>query len=112
MTVLKVASVVPVADMDRAIEVWQMLLGAAPTFRDGGAWAQFESNGARVALAGSDRTSDKAGLMLKVDNLDAIWSATHEAGWQCEAIGIGPHERRFLATTEEGVHITFYASLK
>ena len=38
-----------------AAKVWAALLGVAPTFVDGDRWAQFDVNGKRIALAGTDR---------------------------------------------------------
>ena len=59
MEVQSIATVLPVDDVAAAARAFAALLGAAPTFVDGDRWAQFDVAGRRVALAGTDRVSDK-----------------------------------------------------
>src|SRR5438046_1520942 len=66
MDITGVTPVPPVDDVAAAAEVWAALLGVAPTFVDGQRWAQFDVAGKRIVLAGADRVSDRAGLMIKV----------------------------------------------
>lgn len=107
MHVEKVATVVPVDDLERAVRRWTALLGTEPTFVDGDRWAQFDIAGARIALAGTDRASDAVGLMLKVDDLDAARAAATQAGLTVGEVETGPHELRAVATGD-AAPVVFY----
>lgn len=109
MNVEAVAAVLPVESVAEAAKVWAELLGAQPTFVDGERWAQFDIGGRRIALAGTDRVSDKAGLMIKVSDLAAARARAEALGLAPSAISDGPHERRFTAEAPGGWPVTFYA---
>jgi hypothetical protein len=101
--------VLPVPDVDSAARVWAALLGVAPRFVDGERWAQFDVDGRRLALAGTDRMSDRAGVMIKVDDLAEARRRVLAAGLTADATMEGPHELRFTAAGPGGWPITFYA---
>jgi catechol 2,3-dioxygenase-like lactoylglutathione lyase family enzyme len=105
----RVATVLPVADLAAAVTAWSALLGAEPTFVDGDRWAQFDVGGARIALAGSDRTSDLPGLMLKVADLDAARAEAAAQGLAVTEPQTGPHEVRATVTGPDGVPVVLYA---
>lgn len=107
----KMATVLPVEDMPAAVAAWSALLGAAPTFVDGDRWAQFDVAGSRLALAGTDRTADAAGLMVKVADLAAVHGQLAAAGFAPGAIETGPHERRFAVVMPGGWAATLYQPL-
>lgn len=107
----KLATVLPVEDMQAAVAAWSALLGAQPTFVDGDRWAQFDVAGSRLALAGTDRTADTAGVMVKVADLDAVHARLTDAGFAPGAIEIGPHERRFAVSMPGGWAATLYQPL-
>jgi hypothetical protein len=81
----------------------------APTFVDDGRWAQFDAGGHRLALAGSDRTSDLAGVMIKVGDLAAARAAAVATGLETGPIVEGLHELRFVVMTPGGWPATLYA---
>lgn len=107
----KLATVLPVKDMEAAVGAWSALLGAQPTFVDGDRWAQFDVAGSRLALAGADRSTDAAGVMVKVADLDAVYARLTEAGFAPASIETGPHERRFAVTMPGGWAATLYQPL-
>ena len=109
MEILGVASVLPVDDVAAAAKTWQALLGVAPTFVDGERWAQFDVDGRRIALAGTDRVSNLPGLMLKVADLEAARGRAEAEVLTIGPIEEGPHERRFLADGPGGWPVVFYA---
>lgn len=104
----KLATVLPVSNVALAANAWSELLGAAPTFVDGDRWAQFDVGGGRLALAGIDRTSDDAGLMVKVADVEIVHQKLSQNGRQPTSIASGPHERRFTVAGPGGVPVTFY----
>ena len=101
--------VLPVPDLAEAAKVWSALLGVAPTFVDGDRWAQFDVAGRRLALAGTDRASDQAGLMIKVADLAAARAAAEAAGLSVSEPVTGPHELRCTAVTPGGWALVLYA---
>jgi catechol 2,3-dioxygenase-like lactoylglutathione lyase family enzyme len=105
----KLAAVLPVDDLDAAVEFYRQVLGTEPTFVDGDRWAQFDLGGTRLALAGADRASDAPGIMVKVADIDAARDAAKVAGLDASPIDQGPHERRFLLTSPDGHAVTVYA---
>jgi hypothetical protein len=109
MDVQKIATVIPVDDLPAAVGQWKALLGAEPTFVDGHRWAQFDVAGARIALAGTDRTSNQAGLMLKVADLEAARAAAAALGLAVGSAEEGPHEVRCLVEGPGGTPLTLYA---
>ncbi|MCW3005970.1 MAG: hypothetical protein JWP17_596 [Solirubrobacterales bacterium] len=109
MHVERIATVLPVDDLAAAVAGWSALLGIEPTFVDGDRWAQFDVAGSRIALAGSDRTSDAPGLMLKVADLDAARAEASARGLDVTEPQIGPHEVRVTVTGPGGVPVVLYA---
>jgi hypothetical protein len=103
----KLATVLPVDDLKAAVAAWTRTLGKEPTFVDGDRWAQFDVGGGRLALAGTDRTSDRPGLMLKVADVEARREAFARDGFAPGPLQQGPHELRFEVQLPGGVAI-FY----
>ncbi len=106
----RVSFVCPVADLAASVDRWSALLEAEPTFVDGDRWAQFDLGPVRVALAGSDRASEGAGLMIKVDDLEAARAAATDRGFAVGAVEQGPHEVRCLVGDPGGVESVLYAA--
>jgi catechol 2,3-dioxygenase-like lactoylglutathione lyase family enzyme len=106
-----VAPVFPVPDLDAAVTFWTAVLGVEPTFVDGDRWAQFDLDGRRLALAGADRASEQAGVMVKVDDLDRAAEALAALGVALGPPEQGPHEIRRLATAPGGWSLVLYAPL-
>lgn len=109
MDIQGLTPVLPVDDIKSAVAVWSGLLGVAPTFVDGDGWAQFDVAGKRIALAGTDRTSDKAGLMIKVGDLAAAREAALAQGLEVTAIAEGGHELRCTLTAPGGWPVVLYS---
>lgn len=107
----KLSMILPVPDLAAAVAVWKEVLGTEPTFVDGDRWAQFDHAGARLALAGTDRVSDQAGVMVKVKDLDEACSRLRQAGCTVGEASTGAHERRATATGPGGWPIVVYAPL-
>lgn len=105
----KLVTMLPVDDLRGAVDAWASALGVEPTFVDGDRWAQFDLAGGRIALAGSDRVGANAGVMAKVNDLDAEHARLAAAGLAPAAIGQGPHERRFVVEMPDGGLIVFYS---
>ena len=110
MTAARLHPVLPVDDLAEGVAFWTAALGAEPTFVDGDRWAQFDVGPHRLALAGRDRTADTAGVLVKVDDLDATRADLLDRGLDVTAIEQGPHERRCTATAPGGWVVTFYAA--
>jgi hypothetical protein len=108
MEIQGVASVLPVDDMKAAVAAWTGLLGVEPTFVDGEGWAQFDVAGKRIALAGTDRTSDKAGVMIKVDDLAAARERAIAQGLFAGPINEGGHELRCTVEGPGGWPVVLY----
>lgn len=109
MQVEKVATIVPVDDLGKAVKTWSELLGVDPTFVDGDRWAQFDIAATRISLAGADRTSDEVSVMLKVTDLDYAHSAAQSPERIVGDIEVGPHERRFQVTEGSFPPVIFYS---
>ena len=105
-----IAPVFPVDNVTDAVATWSAILGTGPTFVDGDRWAQYDVNGRRVALAGTDRVSDTAGLMIKVSDLQATSERLANAGVGLGPIQEGPHEQRRLLQVSGGWAIVIYAA--
>lgn len=104
--------VLPVDDLDQAVAVWTALLGVKPTFVDGDRWAQFDVAGRRLALAGTDRVSEAAGVMIKVGDLAAALDAARGQGLAVGAPQEGPHEVRCVVMTPGGWPAILYQPRK
>ena len=109
MTATSVSSVIPVTNMAAAVERWEQLLGLPPTFVDGDRWAQFDVGATRVSLAGTDRTTEIAGLMVKTEHLETVRELLKESGLIVSELVDGSHERRFTVDGLE-VPVTIYSS--
>ncbi len=110
MDILNLSPVLPVDDIASAVVAWSALLGAPPKFVDGERWAVFDLGGHRLALAGSDRDADTAGVMIKVDDLAAARDRATGLGLAIGPDRQGPHETRFTLTAPGDWPVTFYAS--
>jgi len=106
----RVSFVNPVADLAAAVERWSALLGAEPTFVDGDRWAQFDLGPVRIALAGTDRSGDAAGLMIKVEDLGQARAAAAASGFAVGEVEQGPHEERCTIGEPGGGESVLYAS--
>ncbi len=109
MDIQGVTPVLPVDDVAKAAQIWSALLGVKATFVDGDRWAQFDVGGKRIALAGTDRVSDRAGLMIKVGDLAAARAAATAAGLAVSEPQEGAHEVRCVVTAPGGWPIILYA---
>ncbi len=104
------ATVLPVPDLEQAVAFWRGALGVEPSFVDGDRWAQFDFGGRRIALAGSDRTSDQAGVMLKVDDLEAAASELAGLGAELGPVETGEHELRRTGKAPGGWSFVVYST--
>jgi hypothetical protein len=111
MTAVRLTTVLPVDDVDGGVAFWAAALGTEPTFVDGDRWAQFDVGPHRLALAGADRTADTAGVLVKVEDLEATRAGLVAGGLEVGEIETGPHERRCTATAPGGWVVTFYVGL-
>jgi hypothetical protein len=109
MTATSVSSVIPVTNMTAAVERWEQLLGLPPTFVDGDRWAQFDVGGTRVSLAGTDRTAETPGLMIKTEHLETLRELLKESGLIVSELVDGIHETRFNVDGLD-VPVTIYSS--
>jgi hypothetical protein len=105
-----IAPVLPVPDLAAAVAVWTTLLGTEPTFVDGDRWAQFDFNGRRLALAGSDRVAEVPGVMVKVGDLAAARERMEADGLAVGPVEQGPHEERCVADGPGGWPVVLYAA--
>ncbi len=104
------APVIPVDDLAAAVRYWEAVLGGPPTFVDGTRWAQFDLGGRRLALAGTDRLTDRPAVMLKATELSAAREHLAALGATLGPVEAGPHESRFLAQGGGPVDIVVYSS--
>lgn len=109
MDIQGIATVLPVKDVAAAAKQWAAVLGVEPTFVDAPRWAQFDIGGRRIALAGTDRMADAAGLMIKVGDLAAARDAFLAQGLRMGAIQEGPHEMRCAGEGPDGCPVMLYA---
>jgi hypothetical protein len=110
MNIQHFGTVLPVPDLTTAVDTWSALLGTPPKFVDGDAWAQFEVGGCRLALAGADRDSDRAGVMVKVDDLDEARRRAQSLGLEVGPTREGPHETRCSVIGPGGWPILIYSA--
>lgn len=90
----RISPIFPADDVAAAAEFLAAALDRAPTFVDGARWAQFDVDGSRVMLAGTDRATDEPSLSVKVNDLDAAIARLRAAGFSVGDMTEGPHERR------------------
>jgi hypothetical protein len=105
----KLAVMLPSDDITSAVAIWTELLGVTPTFVDGDRWAQFDVNGSRLALAGADRVSDRAGVMIKVFDVTAARARAIKLGLEAGDLVEGHHEIRCSVCGPDGWPVVFYA---
>ena len=103
--------VIPVESMDEAVNQWSALLGVEPTFVDGDRWAQLDIGETRLSLAGSDRSSDEVGLLIKVSDARASQLSLIELGFTTGPLVSGSHEERFNVE-DLSVPVTFYSKAR
>ncbi|MGY1943728.1 VOC family protein [Nocardia asiatica] len=113
MTIQRIGPAFPTDDLPAAVALLTAVFGAGPTVVDGDRWAQFDSNGVRVMLAGTDRDDDTPFLAIKVDDLDAVSNQLRASGFQVRQPVTGPHERRAVIHPAPGSawHIALYESV-
>lgn len=109
MSVERLTTVFPTADLPRAVAAWTALLGTAATFVDDDRWAQFDVGSGRIALAAEDRMCDVPSVMVKVGDLAAARDEAMAAGMAAGEIERGPHENRCLVESPDGWPIILYA---
>ncbi|UGQ11985.1 bleomycin resistance protein [Yinghuangia sp. ASG 101] len=109
MSAQNLSAVFPVADMGAAVKFVSAVLGTQPTFVDGDRWAQFDVNGGRLALSGTDREGDGPSVMAKVADLAAALAPVREAGFDVGDSVEGPHETRARVTGPDGWSAVLYA---
>jgi catechol 2,3-dioxygenase-like lactoylglutathione lyase family enzyme len=112
MAVEKMSFVLPAPSLAAAVAFWTEILGIEPTFVDGDRWAQFDHQGVRLALAGSDRVTDAPGVMLKVGGLEEACETVRGAGRSMSDIELGSHERRAVGTDPAGWPVILYEPRK
>ncbi|MBS1885881.1 MAG: bleomycin resistance protein [Actinobacteria bacterium] len=111
MAALSVTPVLPVPNLAEAVAFWTDALGVPPTFVDGDRWAEFRLGDTKLALAGTDRAADEAGVMLKVDDLDTAADALAAREESLGPRAEGAHEVRAVATAPGGHPVVFYEPL-
>ena len=102
MKIENISSMLPVPDLASAAQIWSALLGVEATFVDGQRWAQFDVGGRRLALAGTDREGDAAGVMIKVDDLAEAVRRVAALGLVAGEIRQSAHESRFTVAGPGG----------
>ncbi len=110
MASLSITTVLPVNDMEAAVSEWSTVLGVDPTFVDGDRWAQFDVGGTRLALAGADRESDDAGVLVKVDDLATHIDTLRSRGIEVDGPTSGAHEQRAAVHHAAGTVTTLYSN--
>lgn len=108
---LNVTPVLPVPNLDEAVQFWTVALGVAPTFVDGTRWAQFDLAGRRLALSSEDGGAQHAGVIVKVSDLRAAREQLRDAGVDVGPIEAGQHEARCSATAPGGWSLMLYSAL-
>lgn len=98
----------PVADMTAAVAFMSAVLGTEPTFVDGDRWAQYDVNGNRIALSGTDREGEGASVMVKVADLEAALAPLRAAGFKVAEPVQGPHEVRAQVVGPDGWAAVLY----
>lgn len=110
MASLSITTVLPVSDMEAAVSEWSTVLGVDPTFVDGDRWAQFDVGGTRLALAGADRESGDAGVLVKVDDVAAHVDTLRASDLDVEGPTSGAHEQRAVIRHADGTLTTLYSN--
>lgn len=110
MTIQRIGPAYPTDDLPAAVALLTAVFGAGPTLVDGDRWAQFDRNGVRVVLAGTDRDDDTPFLAIKVDDLDLTLNRLRTSGFEVAQPVTGPHERRAVIRPAPGSawHVALY----
>ncbi|MGW4326233.1 VOC family protein [Nocardia sp. NPDC004573] len=110
MTIQRIGPAYPTDDLPTTVALLTAVFGVGPTAVDGDRWAQFDSNGVRIMLAGSDRDDDTPFLAIKVDDLDAALDRLRAEGFEAAQPVTGPHERRAVIRPTPGAvwHVALY----
>ncbi|MEY9934443.1 hypothetical protein ABH926_009111 [Catenulispora sp. GP43] len=108
---LSLASVFPAERLEDGVRFLSAVLGIEPTFVDGERWAQFDLNGARLALASGAESSRAAQAMVKVADAAAAAERLAGAGYDVAGPVTGPHEVRFTVTGPDGWSVVVYEPL-
>ncbi|QGN55497.1 VOC family protein [Novosphingobium sp. Gsoil 351] len=72
-----------VEDMDAAVAFYTTLLGAEPSLRDGGRWAEFRTGGCRLALSSVEEAATpdtRVALVFDIATLEPAIALLEEAG--------------------------------
>ncbi|WP_063821663.1 VOC family protein [Nocardia pneumoniae] len=114
MTIQRIGPAYPTDDLPAAVALLSAVLGAEPAVVDGDRWAQFDTDGVRVMLAGTDRDDDTPFLAIKVDDLDESLNHLRAKNFEVEQPVTGPHERRAVLRPTPGSpwHIAIYESIE
>lgn len=111
MAVLKHV-LVPVDDIDAAIEFYRARFGFALKFRDADRYAALDAGGVTIGLVSGDEalTQDKVAMSICVDDVDAMVEHTQAAGGAI-ILGAqqGPHERRAVISDPDGHPVVVYS---
>lgn len=110
MAALSITTVVPVDNMQEGVLEWATVLGVEPTFVDGDRWAQFDVGTTRLALSGTDRTSDSVGVLVKVDDIAAHADTVRGSGLDVDDPTQGSHEQRSVVHHPNGATTILYSS--
>lgn len=114
MAIQRIGSAYPTDDLPATVALLSAVFGAEPTVVDGDRWAQFDADGVRVMLAGTDRDDDTPFLAIKVDDLDKTLNRLRTNGFEVEQPVTGPHERRAVLRPTPGSpwHIAIYEPIE
>ena len=105
---LGMSAVFPTASMADGVGFVSAVLGIEPTFVDGDRWAQFDLNGARLALASGSESSGAAQVMVKVADLEGGCERLRSGGWDVAGPVTGPHEVRVSVAGPDGWQVVLY----
>jgi predicted enzyme related to lactoylglutathione lyase len=105
--------VLPVSNLDAAIEFCERALGLPLRFRDGGRYAALESASATLALATTPEqvVEGAVSVGLKVDDLDAATKRARDAGARILGDLVETaHDRRLALADPDGNILVLYQS--
>jgi len=103
--------ILPVSDMDRAVQFCAEVLGLELRFRDGDRYAAFDAGGATLALAAPAEQSapGRVTVALRVDDVTAARARLAPAT-EVGAVQDSAHERRVSFTDPDGNAFVIYES--
>ena len=105
----------PVADLDRAIEFYEGVMGMTVKFRDGDRFCALDGGGTTIALGTGDEgeaTLGRVAVAYKVDDVKAVVAALEAAGARL-VVGPaeGPHEEHAALEDHDGNLFSIYSPL-